>query len=176
MQQALQIIRPIFRPGSELSCLARPGVMVGVSVLPNHPLLSTNGSRTLVSFLASLPHPSAIFYCDSLNKHKVEAMVKNANRPPSDEVALTTALEAARPFHKLLADAIQDLDTSQPNKAGWVTLLTWDALTNNEETREQQIIVRNHYNRVSSSLRSRIDQIAIDLLKFRRPQSKNHAA
>ena len=31
----------------------------------NHPLLSTNGSRTLVSFLASLPQPSAIFVFDS---------------------------------------------------------------------------------------------------------------
>ena len=150
--------------------------MVGVSVLPNHPLLSTNGSRTLVSFLASLPHPSEIFVCDSLNKHNVKAMVKNANRPPSDEVALKTALEAARPFHKFIGNAIQDLDTSQPDKAGWVTLLTWDAVTDNEETREQQIIVRNHYNDVSSSLRSRIDQIAVDFLKLRRPQSKNHAA
>ena len=176
LQQALQILRPIFRPGSDLSCLAHPGVMVGVSVLPNHPLLSTNGSRTLVSFLASLPHPSAIFVADSLNKHNVKAMIKNANRPPSDEVALATALEASRPFHELLGDAIKDMETSQPDKAGWVTLLTWDAATDNEEAREQQIIVRNHYNDVSSGLRSRIDQIALDFLKFRRPQSKNHAA
>ena len=102
-------------------------------------------------------------------------MVKNANRPPSDEVALSTALEAARPFHEFLGDAIKDMETKQPEKAGWVTLLTWDAVMDNEKTREQQIVVRNHYNDVLSSLRTRIDQIALDFLKFWRPQSKNPA-
>ena len=176
LQQALQILPPIFRPGSDLSCLSSPGLMVGVSVLPNHPLLSTSGSRTLVSFLASLPHPSAIVIGDSLNKHNVKAMCRNANKPPSDEAALATALEAARPFHQHLGDAINNLETSQPDKAGWVTLLTWDAATDNEEGREQQRIIADHYNDMSSSLKTRIDQIALDFLKFRRPQSKNHAA
>ena len=176
LQQALQILRPIFRPGSDLSCLAQPGVMVGVSVLPNSPLLSTNGSRSLISFLASLPHPSVIFVCDSLSKHNVKAMARKANKPLSDEAALATSLEAARPFHEILGDAIQEIETSQPDKAGWVTLLTWDAVMDNEEAREQQLIVRNHYNDVSTSLRTRIDQIALSFLKFRRPQSKNHEA
>ena len=68
------------------------------------------------------------------------------------------------------------METWQPDKAGWIKLLTWDAATDNEDSREQQVIVRNHYNDVSSGLRAGIDQIALDFLKFRRPQSKNHAA
>ena len=176
LQQALQILRPIFRPGSDLSCLASPGVMVGVSVLPNHPLLSNKGSRTLVSFLASLPHPSAIVIGDSLNKHNVKAMCRNANKPPSDEAALATALEAGRPFHEFLGNAIKDMEALQPVQAGWVSLLGWDEATGNEEARDQQRIIGNHYNDTASSLKTRIDQIALDFLKFRRPQSKNHAA
>ena len=176
VQGALEILRPIFRPGSDVSCLASQGLMVGVSVLPNHPLLSTNGSRTLVSFLAHLPHPSAIVIGDSLNKHNVKAMCRNANKPPSDEVALATALEAGQPFHKFLGDAIKDLEMTRPDKTGWVTLLTWNEATDSEESREQDAIIQKHYNDISSSLKTRIDEIATDFLKFRRPQSKNHAA
>ena len=176
LQSSLQILRPIFRPGSDLSCLSSPGLMVGVSVLPNHPLLSTNGSRTLVSFLASLPHPSAVVIGDSLNKHNVKAMCRNANKPPSEEAALATALEAGKPFHQFLGNAIKEMETLQPDKAGWVTLLSWDAATDNEEGRDQQRIIGNHYNDISRSLKARIDEIATDFLKFRRPQSKNHSA
>ena len=50
-------------------------------------------------------------YLYTENKHNVKAMVKNANRPPSDEVALSTALEAARPFHEFPGDAIKGLET-----------------------------------------------------------------
>ena len=59
----------------------------------------------------SLPHPSAIFVSDSLNKHNVKAMVKNANRSPSEEAALATAL-ALEAFHKYLGDAIKDMEAS----------------------------------------------------------------
>lgn len=176
VQGALEILCPIFRPGSDVSCLTSPGLMVGVSVIPNHPLLSTNGSQTLISFLASLPHPNAIFVGDSLNKHNVKAMVRNANKPPSDEVALATALEAGQPFHKFLGDAIKHLEMTRPDKIGWVTLLTWDQVTDNDESREQQAIVQNYYDDVSSCLKARVDKIATDFLKFRRPQSKNHSA
>ena len=176
LQKALQILNPIFRPGSDISCLSKPGVMVGVSVLPKHPLKTADGSQTLVSFLASLSHPSAIFVADSLNKHNVKAMIKNANRPPSDEKALATALENSWPFHQFLGNAIKDMEALNPEKAGWVTLLTWDDVMDNKEGREQQSVVRRHYNETSSSLRTRMDQIALDFLKFRRPMSKNHAA
>ena len=71
----------------------------------NHPLLSTNGSQTLV-FPTSA---QCNFRFRLLNN--VTAMIKNANRPPSDEVAHTTVLEAARPFHELLGDANKDMET-----------------------------------------------------------------
>ena len=103
-------------------------------------------------------------------------MTRNANKPPSEEVALATALEAGQPFHKFLGDAIKHLETTRPDKIGWVTLLTWDQVTDNDECREQQAIVRNYYDDVSSCLKARVDQIATDFLKFRRPHSKNHSA
>ena len=31
----------------------------------------------------------------------------------------------------------KDTETGQSDKASWVTLLTWDAATDNKETREQ---------------------------------------
>jgi cytochrome P450 len=176
LDSALEIIRPIFRPGSSLSCLASPGVMVGVSVLPSHPILSTAGSNRLVSFLAALPHPSIVFVADSLNRHNVKAMCRNANKPPSEEKALAAALEAGEPFFRFLGEAIQQLEMAKPDKKGWVTLLCWDAVTENEEMRQLQVIIRCYYENASSSLRARVDQIATDFLQYRRPQSKNHAA
>ena len=68
--------------------------MIGVSILPKSPLLSKSGSAKLVSFLASLPHPSLIFLTDTLNRHNIKAFHKK--KTLSDDEAITIAVKDAQ--------------------------------------------------------------------------------
>ena len=172
--EALKSVQPIFREGSCVTDLLTTHSVVGVSTLPGHPLLLPGGSHQLVSFLAALPLPSIIVLGDSLNKHNIKAMWKNGNRPPTDEKALSLALEAGEPFRQSLGTAIEELEAGRPERSGWITVLGWQDVEG-EELREQQRITKNYYD-CFPPLRLRIDEIATKFLVHRRPHSKNHAA
>ena len=172
--EVLRSVKPTFREGSCVTDLLTTHSVVGVSTLPGHPLLLPGGSHQLVSFLAALPLPSIIVLGDSLNKHNIKAMWKNGNRPPTDEKALSLALEAGEPFRQSLGTAIEELEAGRPERRGWITLLGWQDVEG-EELREQQRITRNYYD-CFPPLRLRIDEIATKFLVHRRPHSKNHTA
>jgi len=173
VKEALETISPIFRPGSSEKDLESPGVFVGVSVMPSNPLLCTEGSKSLITFLAALPHPSVIIIGDSLNVHNVKAMWKNLKKPPTEEKAMSLAMEAGVPFRKFLGDAIHQLESSKPEKLGWITLLGFGDI-HDEGLKERQKIARKYYDSLPL-LRERIDEIATKFLVFRRPLSKNHS-
>jgi len=164
-------VSPILRPGSRPEDLRLPGLFCGVSVIPCNPILSTKGSDTFISFLASLPHPSVVVIADSLEFHNVKAMCRGGKKPPRDEKAMAMALQAAAPFRKFLENAIRKMEDERPDRLGWVTLLGWEDMKD-EGLKERQAIARRHYDE-ATSLRPRIDAIAEQFLAYRRPQSKN---
>ena len=170
-QQDFTGLNPVFLSGSCSTDLLGPGVAVGVSMLPNSPLLSESGSRQLVTFLASLPHSSLIFLVDGLNSHNIKAMWKNANKPPCDKKALAIALDLGDKYNYFIEDAISHMEADVPDKKNWIKLVRWEDVEG-KEMKEQQQITHQHY-QVNSHLRKRVDDIAKEFLTYRRPQSKN---
>ena len=143
---SLTSLSPIFLPGSSKESLKNSCSFVGISILPNSPLLTQEGSWQLVSFLASLPNPSLIFLVDSLNRHNVKAMakLKKGNKMPSDEDALKMALKAGDEYHKSFSETIAHLESCQPDNVGKVTLIRWDDVED-QVMKKQQEIIRKHY-------------------------------
>ena len=137
---------PIFLPGSSKESLETSPTFVGISILPNSPLLTQEGSWQLISFLASLPNPSLIFLVDSLNRHNVKAMakLKKGNKMPSDEDALKVALKAGDEYHKSFSESIAHLESCQPDNVGKVTLVRWDDVED-DVMKKQQEVIRKHY-------------------------------
>ena len=140
-----EIIDPIFLDGSSRETLLSNATMVGISVLPDSPLLSTSGSWKLISFLASLPNPSVIFIGDYLNRHNVKAF-RNLEKQQemSDEEAIKTAMKSGEMFFKYLNDAVEQLETDQKDKVGKITVLGW-ADIEGHEMKQHQDIVYKHY-------------------------------
>ena len=167
---------PIFREGSSADHLLTSCLSVGISILPNHPCLLPSNNLKLVSFLMALPQPSIIVLGDSINSHNVKAMwnMKRGRKTPSDEEALNLALEAAAPFHEAFTRSLQQLEEERPDKRGWVRLHPWMDIQG-EQMRLQQDVVKKHYEN-GGLLKTRIDEIALMFLKYRRPMSKNHTA
>jgi len=174
--KALDIINPIHLPGSNCHDLLRGRVIAGVSILPKSPLLTSQGCLKLVSFLVQLPQPSLIFLADTLNRHNVKAFarMKNIRKMPSDEKALAIALKEGDLYYKMLSDAIQQNEKCCQDRKGWVKLLRYDQVEEENEgsMRRQEKISHRHYldNHV---FKETIDQMAMEFLAHRRPQSKN---
>ena len=167
---------PVFREGSSADDLLTEGLSVGISILPNHPCLLPSNNLKLVSFLMGLPHPSIIVLGDSINSHNVKAMwnMKKGRKTPSDEEALSLALEAAAPFREAFTRSLNHLEEERPDKSGWVKLHPWLDIQG-EHMRLQQDVAKKHYEN-GGLLKTRIDEIAVTFLKHRRPMSKNHTA
>ena len=144
--KSMTSMSPIFLPGSSKESLETSPTFVGISILPNSPLLTQEGNWQLVSFLASLPNPSLIFLVDSLNRHNVKAMakLKKGNKMPSDEDALKVALKAGAEYHKFFSESITHLESCQPDNVGKVTLVRWDDIEDDVMKNQQQVI-QNHY-------------------------------
>ena len=76
-------------------------------------------------------------------------------------------------YHDYLFEAIKNLKEKQPDlKENWITLIRWNDIEDNC-TKKLQIIARKYYNE-SSSLKKRIDEIGMEILTIRRPNSKNN--
>ena len=76
-------------------------------------------------------------------------------------------------YHDYLFEAIKNLKEKQPDlKENWITLIRWNDIEDNG-TKKLQIIARKYYNE-SSSLKKRIDEIGMEILTIRRPNSKNN--
>jgi len=173
-EEALSIINPIHLLGSKPSDFVQERVMVGVSILPKSPLLTSQGCWMLVSFLIKLPQPSLIFLVDSLNRHNVKAFPKK-RRIPTDKEALEKAIKAGDPYHRLLSDAIKLLEKDRPEKKGWISLLRYEQVMeeNQGNMKTLENIAFKHY-LTNNIFKERIDKVALEFLKNRRPQSKNH--
>lgn len=167
-------VSPIFREGSCPDHLLSSAMSVGISILPSHPCLLPSNNYKLVSFLMALPQPSIIFLADSINLHNVKAMWKRGRRAPTDEEALSLALEAAVPFHDAFHGSLQQLEEEMPERKGWVRLVRWTDIQGETMTLQQNV-VKKHYES-NGLLKSRIDEIALTFLQHRRPMSKNHTA
>ena len=137
---------PIFLPGSSKESLETSPTFVGISILPNSPLLTQEGNWQLVSFLASLPNRSLIFLVDSLNRHNVKAMakLKKGNKMPSEEDALKVALKGGDEYHKSFSESIAHLESWQPDNVGKITLVRWDDVED-DVMKKQQEVIRKHY-------------------------------
>ena len=134
----------IYLTGSKES-LASSSVFMGVSILPNSPLLTEAGSRAVVNYLADLPQPSLIFLADMLNRHNVIGMGKfnkSGKAATSESKAIQIALKEGDKYHDILSKAIKALPAAKANK---VTLLRWADLED-DVMRKQQSILRHHYN------------------------------
>ena len=107
------------RRGSSSGDLLAHRLMVGVSVLPNHPLLHSGNSRRMISFLAALPHPSLIFIGDVINAHNIKGFSRNPKKPPSDEKALEMAMRESQPLREVISTAIENLE-KEPDMVGKV--------------------------------------------------------
>jgi len=175
--KALDIINPIHLPGSDFTDLLDGRVIAGVSILPKSPLLTAQGCSKLVSFLVQLPQPSIVFLADTLNKHNVKAMakLKKGNKMPSDEKALATALKEGDVYHKMMSEAISQMEKARPDKQDWVKLLRYAQVEeeNDGNMKIQEEIAHRHY-QTNNIFKERIDKMALEFLTYRRPQSKNH--
>ena len=140
------LFTPIFLPGSSKEHLQNSPSFVGVSILPNSPLLTEEGSWQFISFLALLPNQSLIFLADGLNRHNVKAMtnMKKRNKVPSDEDALNVALKEGDIYHECLSKSIADLESCQPDNVGKITLVRWKDIEN-EVMKKKQKVIHRHY-------------------------------
>ena len=142
----ISLLIPIFLPGSSKDYLESSPSFVGVSILPNSPLLTEEGSWQFISFLALLPNQSLIFLADGLNRHNVKAMtnMKKRNKVPSDEDALNVALKEGDIYHECLLKSIEHLESCQPDNIGKITLVRWKDIEN-EVMKKKQKVIHRHY-------------------------------
>ena len=66
-------------------------------------------------------------------------------------------------YRRSLVGAIQALETENPEKIGWITLLGWNEIEV-ENMRRQQEILREHY-KMTRYFKSRIDKMATAFLE-----------
>ena len=144
LEKAFKIIQPIFSRGGSPMDLVSTFPMVGISILPNSPLLQPSGAWTLVSFLAALPNKSIIFLGDAINMHNVKAFRKGKG-PMSDEEALDIAFKQSENYHQSISQAIVTLEKQEKENSGKIVLLRWNDIEG-EEMKTQQAIVRKYYN------------------------------
>ena len=144
LEKAFKIIQPIFSRGGSPLDLVSTFTMVGISILPNSPLLQPSGAWTLVSFLAALPNKSIIFLGDAINMHNVKAFRKGKG-PMSDEEALDIAFKQSENYHQSISQAIVTLEKQEKENSGKIVLLRWNDIEG-EEMKTQQAIVRKYYN------------------------------
>ena len=144
LEKAFKIIQPIFSRGGSPMDLVTTFAMVGISILPNSPLLQPSGAWTLVSFLAALPNKSIIFLGDAINMHNVKAFRKGKG-PMSDEEALDIAFKQSENYHQSISQAIVTLEKQEKENSGKIVLLRWNDIEG-EEMKTQQAIVRKYYN------------------------------
>lgn len=148
--------------------LLRPGVFVAISALAQSPFLHAHGSRELVSFLASLPYPSAILVGDSLQQHSIMAVKGRDKRKLSIEEARRIAVERG----DLYVEAIDNAIKENKNVTGTnnIALVRWDGIYD-ENKRSQEAILQRHYLR-NSIFRERVDMVAMEFLNQRTPNSR----
>ena len=144
LEKAFKIIQPIFSRGGSPMDLVSTFSMVGISILPNSPLLQPSGAWTLVSFLAALPNKSIIFLGDAINMHNVKAFRKGKG-PMSDEEALDLAFKQSKNYHQSISQVIVPLEKQEKENSGKIVLLRWKDIEG-EEMKTQQAIVRKYYN------------------------------
>ena len=144
LEKAFKIIQPIFSRGGSPQDLVSTFAMVGISILPNSPLLQPSGAWTLVSFLAALPNKSIIFLGDAINMHNVKAFRKGKGLM-SDEEALDLAFKQSENYHQSISQAIVTLEKQEKENSGKIVLLRWNDIEG-EEMKTQQAIVRKYYN------------------------------
>ena len=144
LEKAFKIIQPIFSRGGSPMDLISTFAMVGISILPNSPLLQPSGAWTLVSFLAALPNKSIIFLGDAINMHNVKAF-RSRKGPMSDEEALDLAFKQSEKYHQSISQAIVTLENQEKENSGKIVLLRWKDIEG-EEMKTQQAIVRKYYN------------------------------
>ena len=144
LEKAFKIIQPIFSRGGSPKDLITTFAMVGISILPNSPLLQPSGAWALVSFLAALPNKSIIFLGDAINMHNVKAFRKGKG-PMSDEEALDIAFKQSENYHQSISQAIVTLEKQEKENSGKIVLLRWNDIEG-EEMKTQQAIVRKYYN------------------------------
>ena len=153
LEKAFKIIQPIFSRGGSPLDLVSTFAMVGISILPNSPLLQPSGAWTLVSFLAALPNKSIIFLGDAINMHNVKAF-RSRKGPMSDEEALDLAFKQSEKYHQSISQAIVTLENQEKENSGKIVLLRWKDIEG-EEMKTQQAIVRKYYNE-NKNFRGRI--------------------
>ena len=144
LEKAFKIIQPIFSRGGSPQDLITTFPMVGISILPNSPLLQPSGAWALVSFLAALPNKSIIFLGDAINMHNVKAFRKGKG-PMSDEEALDLAFKQSEKYHQSISQAIVTLENQEKENSKKIILLRWKDIEG-EEMKTQQAIVRKYYN------------------------------
>ncbi|KAI0562894.1 Cyclodipeptide synthase [Gracilaria domingensis] len=145
--------------------LNEPGVFVTISVLTKSPLMEPNGARSVVQFLESLPYPSLVVIVDSPLRHDIMAIKKKSkSQEICPEKARQTALELGNVYVKSISDAI---DTSGSEK---ITVIRWDDMLD-ENKAKQELIIHEYYNR-NTSFRQRIDEIAMEFINRRAPNSR----
>ena len=160
LEKAFKIIQPIFSRGGSPMDLVTTFAMVGISILPNSPLLQPSGAWTLVSFLAALPNKSIIFLGDAINMHNVKAFRKGKG-PMSDEEALDIAFKQSKNYHQSISQAIVTLEKQEKENSGKIVLLRWNDIEG-EEMKTQQAIVRKYYNE-NKNFRGRIGMYYISV-------------
>merc|ERR1711970_241302 len=166
-------IEPVHLFDMKPSDLQAPGVFVGISILPKSPLLTSQGSHKLVSFLSTLPYKSIVLICDGLNKHNVQATWKKRT-PVTDDRARQIATASGDEFHKFVADAINKVEQLHPEKVGRIKLLRWADIEDDLMIGLQEITEK--YYKSCEQFKDRVDKIAMNFLTHRRPQSRHHNA
>ncbi|KAI0566301.1 Cyclodipeptide synthase [Gracilaria domingensis] len=145
--------------------LNQPGVFLTISVLVNSPLKEPSGAHRVVAYLQSLPYPSVVLVVDSPVRHDIIAIKR---RRKDHEIcpneAHRMALERGSLYVKAISDAIIATGSDK------ITLLRWDDIID-ENKAKQAAIVHEYYYR-NPSFRHRVDEIGMEFVNQRIPNSR----
>lgn len=149
--------------------LVKRGVFVCISVLPHSPFSQEHGATQLVSFLASLVHPSLILVGDLIQQHMIMSLRRRDQRKLSIEEARHIAVERGNLYVEAIHNAMKENKDVIGTKN--IAVVRWEDMFDENKERQESIL-QHHYlsNRI---FQERVDMVAMDFLNSRTPKSRS---